>query len=82
MKFGEYLKEHAVPEWAEMYIQYDTLKGIIRALEEKLVDGETNIADYTSIGSSREVSLTMPSPTDVAGMPQKEVPVRNILRNE
>jgi SPX domain protein involved in polyphosphate accumulation len=29
MKFGEYLRENILPEWADFYINYKTLKALL-----------------------------------------------------
>ena len=33
MKFGGHIKDHLCPEWAEYYLEYDTLKNIIKDME-------------------------------------------------
>jgi SPX domain protein involved in polyphosphate accumulation len=35
MKFGEYLRKEKVLEWQYSYLDYDTLKNMIKELEEK-----------------------------------------------
>jgi SPX domain protein involved in polyphosphate accumulation len=37
MKFGEYLNASKVPEWENNYLDYSTLKKIIKQLEEKFL---------------------------------------------
>ena len=34
MKFGVYLKEQIAPEWADHYINYDTMKNTIKEMED------------------------------------------------
>jgi len=60
MKFGQYLQENKNPDWKNMYIDYDKLKDMIKALEEKHL-GPTQL--------SKGISLTVPMPTNAAGMP-------------
>jgi len=64
MKFGEYLRTNAVPEWLDKYLNYDQLKKLIKILEDKHVDGQQS----TGIGTS----LSVPRPTNAAGMPVDE----------
>ena len=33
MKFGQYLLDNKYPEWADQYLDYDTLKKIIKSVE-------------------------------------------------
>ena len=60
MKYGEYLKSQKIPEWEEAYIDYDTLKNMIKGLEEAqlLVPVEAGIG----------TSLSIPPPTNAAGI--------------
>jgi SPX domain protein involved in polyphosphate accumulation/uncharacterized membrane protein YidH (DUF202 family) len=63
MKFGEHLKESIAPEYGpDPYLDYGKLDDIIRDLSE----GAPVSADLTN----RQVSLTMPPPTNARGLPQ------------
>ena len=64
MKFGEYLRSNAVPEWHDKYLNYDKLKKVIKILEERHV----GLPDSTGIGTS----LSVPPPTNAAGVPDHE----------
>lgn len=65
MKYGEYLKSQKIPEWEEAYMDYDTLKNMIKGLEEAqlLVPVEAGIG----------TSLSIPAPTNAAGVHVKGV---------
>ena len=67
MKFGEYLTTNAVVEWQDKYLNYDKLKKIIKLLEEKHLGTQQS----TGIGTS----LSVPRPTNAAGMPVDSVSV-------
>jgi len=63
MKFGEHLKESIAPEYGpEPYLDYGKLDGIIRDL--------SNYAPASADLTSRQVSLTMPPPTNARGLAQ------------
>jgi SPX domain protein involved in polyphosphate accumulation len=65
MKFGEYLLKHRNPDWAENYLNYDYLKNLINGLETVKID-------YNDDANIRGTSLSVPRPTNAAGMPQNE----------
>jgi len=60
MKFGKYLIDNKNPDWKNMYLEYDKLKVMIKALKEKHL-GPTQIG--------KGIALTVPPPTNAAGMP-------------
>lgn len=64
MKFGEKLFEDAVPEWKEYYLSYDVLKKLIKKLEEF-----QQFALINTENTTMTTSLTVPLPTNRAGMP-------------
>lgn len=61
MKFGEYLRTQKAPEWQDYYIDYDQLKQMIKELEE--------IHLAVAPVNQRIASLSVPVPTNAAGMP-------------
>mmetsp|Transcript_16457 Transcript_16457/g.27503 ORF Transcript_16457/g.27503 Transcript_16457/m.27503 type:complete len:711 (-) Transcript_16457:289-2421(-) len=67
MKFGQYLLDNKYPEWSDQYLDYDTLKKIIKSLEQ--------VTFNTTTGSPTEkvekVSLTKSQPTNAKGVPDK-----------
>jgi SPX domain protein involved in polyphosphate accumulation len=65
MKFGEYLRTNLLPEWQDKYIDYGRLKGLINRLEEMQL---ASVQSGTGIGTS----LSVPVPTNAAGMPMKQ----------
>lgn len=83
MKFGEKLRSQAVPEWQQMYLDYDKLKGMIKELEEKHLyypqmteKGKPNelIRNINVILNrdffiTKGTSLSIPRPTNESGMP-------------
>lgn len=69
MKFGEYLRENKTAEWSDKYMDYDTLKSIIKSLEEFL--SSTGGEASNLVGSFKQLSLTMSRPTDAKGQPQQ-----------
>ena len=60
MKFGQYLQDNKNPDWKNMYLDYDKLREMIKALEQR------NVAP---IPSGKGIALTVPLPTNAAGMP-------------
>lgn len=63
MKFGKYLQENKNPEWKTMYLDYDKLRDMIKALEANT----KNVAPAPSGGVG--IALTVSLPTNSAGMP-------------
>jgi SPX domain protein involved in polyphosphate accumulation len=64
--FGEHLTRNIYPAWSDFYINYEKLKDIIDALEEQM-----NAMDWNAEGSERVTSLSIPAPTNQAGMPMQ-----------
>eukprot|EP00981_Chlorochromonas_danica_P013550 scaffold6470_cov243-Ochromonas_danica.AAC.2 len=62
MKFGEYLRTNKVADWQHFYLDYDKLKGMIKELEAIHLAAP---ADH----SGTATSLSVPRPTNAAGMP-------------
>lgn len=62
MKFGEYLKTNALSEWQDKYLNYDRLKSLIKVLEDQHLGVE--------VGTGVGTSLSVPLPTNAAGMPR------------
>eukprot|EP01041_Mallomonas_annulata_P011239 gene11239-23500_t len=60
MKFGQYLIDNKNPEWRTMYLDYDKLREMIKALQFK------NVGPVTT---GKGIALTVPLPTNAAGMP-------------
>jgi SPX domain protein involved in polyphosphate accumulation len=60
MKFGKYLQENREPEWEASYVDYNYLKKVIKSLEA---------IQPTSPGSLSTTSLSVPRPTNAAGVP-------------
>lgn len=62
MKFGEYLRSQKTDEWKDFYLDYDQLKKMIKQLEQAhLMVPQSSISGGTS--------LSIPRPTNAAGMP-------------
>lgn len=61
MKFGDHLIDNKVPEWKEMYLDYDRLKKIIKAIEAKRMPN--------TVTSEKGTSLSIPKPTSSTGTP-------------
>ncbi len=62
MKFGEYLRSNATSEWKMQYLDYDKLKKLIKILEDQHIGVQH--------GSGIGTSLSVPLPTNAAGMPR------------
>jgi SPX domain protein involved in polyphosphate accumulation/uncharacterized membrane protein YidH (DUF202 family) len=69
MKFGEYLHAQKAPEWQNYYIDYDQLKLLIKELEETLLAAAPI--------NQRTASLSVPLPTNAAGMPVEQMSQEN-----
>lgn len=67
MKFGKYLISNETEEWKEYYLDYDKLKQLIK----RLCALQLGEAESSEIGTS----LSVPRPTNAAGVPlKKEAP--------
>lgn len=62
MKFGNYLRENQEAGWEDKYVNYDYLKKVIKSLENVLPD---------SPKQGYGTSLSVPRPTNAAGVPDK-----------
>ena len=79
MKFGVYLQEHKEKNWSEFYLDYDALKTIISKLEEA-----ATLANPDPNGINKGTSLSVPVPTNAAGVATKDAGKRyrsNTLQN-
>lgn len=65
MKFGEYLEKNQDRGWADKYINYGYLKQLIKDLQSR----QSEAIDPTA----RITSLSVPRPTDSAGMPMQTI---------
>lgn len=64
MKFGKYLLENREPEWEASYVDYNYLKKVIKSLEA---------VQPTSPTAMNATSLSIPRPTNAAGVPMQEL---------
>lgn len=62
MKFGEYLRSQKVQEWQHAYLDYDSLKQMIKTLEEIHLS-------VAQAAGEKGTSLSIPRPTNAAAMP-------------
>lgn len=67
MKFGQHLLDNKVPEWMDMYLDYDKLKKLIKAIEALRLS--------KTVSSEKGTSLSIPRPTNSAGAPSSSTEV-------
>ena len=73
VKFGEFIKEGLNPEWKEMYMDYDKLKDMIIALEQK---------HFGEAPTGKGIALSVPAQTNAAGIPVDMDPALASLTQE
>ena len=61
MKFGQHLIDNKVPEWKDMYLDYDRLKKLIKAIEALQLP--------KTVSSEKGTSLSVPKSTSSTGTP-------------
>lgn len=69
MKFGQYLLDNKYPEWSDQYLDYDTLKKIIKSLEQVRTGRKPEFFSsfiFTSLQINSQVTFntTTGSPTE------------------